>query len=91
MEKTSADDETATLGKIKAAEAAEDNARTIRPSQSPQVKPPALPLSRDMSAVIDSVDEDYSDLAGFEEGVLEEKVTEFKVRACGSTSSAAKV
>ncbi|KAJ7457589.1 hypothetical protein B0H11DRAFT_1818203, partial [Mycena galericulata] len=75
--------------------AAEENARTIRPNKSPAAKPP-IPLAKappgEMHGIGevdvdsdpdpgDADDDDYSDLVGGEEeGVLESKVADFKMK-----------
>ncbi|KAJ7766474.1 hypothetical protein DFH07DRAFT_1058607 [Mycena maculata] len=59
---------------------AEENARTIRPNKSPGAKPP-LPLAKPPPEEMHGIVEDYSDLVGGEdEGVLESKVADFKMK-----------
>ncbi|KAJ7605514.1 hypothetical protein DFH06DRAFT_1067851 [Mycena polygramma] len=57
---------------------AEENAKTIRPNKSPAPKAP-IPLAKPPAE--ESIVEDYSDLVGGEdEGVLESKVADFKMK-----------
>lgn len=57
---------------------AEENARTIRPQKSPAAKPP-IPLAKPPPDEMHGIVEDYSDLVGDDEGILESKVADFKV------------
>ncbi|KAJ7211039.1 hypothetical protein B0H12DRAFT_389215 [Mycena haematopus] len=59
---------------------AEENSKTIRPNKSPAAKRP-IPLAEPPSADMHGIVEDYSDLVGGEdEGVLESKVADFKMK-----------
>ncbi|KAJ7037780.1 hypothetical protein C8F04DRAFT_1393450 [Mycena alexandri] len=58
---------------------AEENARTIRPQKSPAAKPP-IPLAKPPPDEMHGIVEDYSDLVGDDEGILESKVADFKMK-----------
>ncbi|KAF8208416.1 hypothetical protein K438DRAFT_1812186 [Mycena galopus ATCC 62051] len=59
---------------------AEENSKTIRPNKSPAAKPP-IPLAKPPPDEMDDIVEDYSDLVGGEdEGILESKVADFKMK-----------
>ncbi|KAK7023029.1 cytokinesis protein sepH [Favolaschia claudopus] len=69
LEKPSADENATT--------SSEENAKTIRPNKSPAAKPP-IPLAKPPSEELNGIEEDYSDLIGEDEGLLESKVADFK-------------
>ena len=70
LEKTTLDDDRQEI---------KDNAQTIRPNHSPGQKSP--PLAQAPPSDIQPIVEDYSDMATKEDEVLlEEKVSNFKVR-----------